>query len=179
MWHPHTFRTPEGASGSPPPRCELRHTPTQKGNRMQVHAHAPLAVEGRRRFTGWLPPPLTAGSRASGRQRIGERTSLRSSRYRSSRRLRQPRLSDHQLEQRTLEARARTNLEPASLSHTVGGPPSMISRLPRRYGRSREACTPRPITKRHEWAQPETVIHVDTAKVARLDRAGHRTRGRS
>jgi transposase InsO family protein len=161
---------------------------------MQVHANAPLSVEGRRRLVELITSGLSIREAASicrvapatahrwiTRWRLAteeERRSLRCLVDRSSRAHHQPRRSAPDLEQRILEARARTNLGPARLSHIVGAPPSTIWKVLRRHGRSRGACTPRPITKRYEWAEPGALIHIDAAKLARFDQPGHRTRGR-
>ncbi len=90
-----------------------------------------------------------------------------------------PGVSRSEIEQLILDLRARTNLGPARLSHIVHVAPSTISKVLKRHGRSRGACTPRPITRRYEWAEPGALIHLDTAKLARFARPGHRTRGRS
>ena len=162
---------------------------------MQVHANASLSVEGRRRLVELITSGLSIREAAAicrvapatahrwitrwRKATEEERRSLRCLVDRSSRPHHQPRRSAPDLEQRILEARARTNLGPARLSHIVGAPPSTIWKVLRRHGRSRGACTPRPITKRYEWAEPGALIHIDTAKLARFERPGHRTRGRS
>jgi transposase InsO family protein len=43
---------------------------------------------------------------------------------------------------------------------------------------SRLPAEPRPIARRYEWQRPGALIHLDTARLARFDRPGHRTRGR-
>lgn len=162
---------------------------------MQVHANAPLSVEGRRRLVELMTSGLSIreAARVCGvapatahrwitRWRNAseeERRSLRCFSDRSSRPHHQPRRSTPDLEQRILETRSRTNLGPARLSHMVGAPPSTIWKVLKRHGTSRGACTTRPITKRYEWAEPGALIHIDTAKLARFERPGHRTRGRS
>ncbi len=92
---------------------------------------------------------------------------------------RQPKRTDAALAQLILDLSARTNLGPARLSHIVHLAPATIWKVLRRHGRSRGACTPRPITRRYAWAEPGALIHLDTAKLARFQRPGHRTRGRS
>lgn len=162
---------------------------------MQVHANAPLSVEGRRRLVELITSGLSIREAASicrvapatahrwitrwKEAAEEERTSLRCFADRSSRPHHQPRRSAPELEQRILEARSRTNLGPARLSHIVGAPPSTIWKVLKRHGRSRGACTPKPITKRYEWAEAGALIHIDTAKLARFEQPGHRTRGRS
>jgi transposase InsO family protein len=161
---------------------------------MHVHANAPLSVEGRRRLVDLMTSGLSIREAASicgvapatahrwitrwKEATEEERTSLRCFHDRSSRPHHQPGRSAHDLEQRILEARARTNLGPARLSHIVGAPPSTIWKVLKRHGRSRGACTPRPVTRRYEWAEAGALIHIDTAKLARFDKPGHRTRGR-
>jgi transposase InsO family protein len=162
---------------------------------MRVHANAPLTVEGRRRLVqlmlGGLSireaaricgvAPATAHRWLTRWRQAPEadRLSLACFADRSSRPRRMPGRSDPDLEQRILDARARTNLGPARLSHIVGAPPSTIWKVLRRHGRSRAPRVPRPVTRRYEWSEPGALIHIDTAKLARFDRPGHRTRGRS
>ena len=47
-----------------------------------------------------------------------------------------------------------------------------------RAGISRLPTEPRPLTRRYEWGRPGALIHIDTARLARFDHPGHRTRGR-
>ena len=161
---------------------------------MQVHANAPLSVEGRRRLVAFIVGGLSIREAAAAfgvapatahrwitRWREASETDRRSMACfadRPSRPHHQPRRSDAQLEERILQARSRTNLGPARLSHIVGAPPSTIGKVLQRHGRSRGACVPRPITKRYEWAEAGALIHIDTAKLARFDKPGHRVRGR-
>ena len=161
---------------------------------MRVHANAPLSVEGRRRLVDLMMGGLSIREAAAAfgvapatahrwitRWREASETDRRSMACfadRPSRPHHQPRRSDAQLEERILQARSRTNLGPARLSHIVGVPPSTIWKVLKRHGRSRGACVPRPITKRYEWAEAGALIHVDTAKLARFDKPGHKTRGR-
>lgn len=161
---------------------------------MRVHANAPLSIEGRRRLVDLIVGGLSIREAAAAcgvspatahrwitRWRAAadeERRSLRCFLDHSGRPHRQPRRSDPALEERILQARSRTNLGPARLSHIVGAPPSTIWKVLKRHGRSRGACVPRPITKRYEWAEAGALIHIDTAKLVRFDRPGHKTRGR-
>ncbi|MEI6724097.1 MAG: IS481 family transposase [Betaproteobacteria bacterium] len=162
---------------------------------MRVHANAPLTIEGRRRLVELILGGLSVREAARVRgvspatahrwitrwtaASEDQRRSLSCFTDRSSRPHHQPRRSDPDLEARILEARARTNLGPARLAHIVGAPPSTIWKVLKRHGRSRGACAPRPITKRYEWAEAGALIHIDTAKLARFDTPGHRTRGRT
>ncbi len=163
---------------------------------MRTHAHAPLSIEGRRRLVElilkWhLHPPGSEGAErlASNRPsldhplecgwRRSTACSFSASRIAPAGPIASPKRTDAALEQLILDLRARTNLGPARLSHIVHLAPSTIWKVLKRHGRSRGACTPRPITRRYEWAEPGALIHLDTAKLARFARPGHRTRGRS
>ncbi len=162
---------------------------------MRTHGNSPLGIEGRRRLVdlmlGGLSVPEAAARRgvavATAHRWItrwnqasdAQQRSLECLLDRSSRPLHSPGRVGSEIEQLILDLRARTNLGPARLSHIVHLAPSTISKVLRRHGRSRGACTPRPITRRYKWAEPSALIHLDTAKLARFACPGHRTRGRS
>ncbi len=192
----HVVNAQEGASGSPPSRCESSNTTATKENRMRTHANPPLSLEGRRRLVElilkWRLNPL--GSEGAGRLasdhpsldhplecggRRSTACSFSASRIAPAGPIASPKRTDAALEQLILDLSARTNLGPARLSHIVNMPPATISKVLKRHGKSRGACTPRPITRRYAWAEPGALIHLDTAKLARFQHPGHRTRGRS
>ncbi|MBM3665370.1 MAG: DDE-type integrase/transposase/recombinase [Actinobacteria bacterium] len=189
------MRTPGEAHPARPRRAVNRQARSDEG---EPGAHSrQRAAPGRGKAPARRPHPrrpLDQGGRgrrgvapATAHRRISrwrgaadeERTSRRRVADRSSRPDHQPGRGAHGLGQRIPEARARTDLGPARLSHIVGAPPSTVWTVPRRHGRSRGACTPRPVTKRCERAGAGALIHIDTAKPAGFDRPGHRTRGRS
>ena len=60
----------------------------------------------------------------------------------------------------------------------LGRARSTIWKVLHRAGMSRLPSEPRPVTRRYEWARPGALIHIDTARLARFERPGHRTRGR-
>ncbi len=161
---------------------------------MPTHGNSPLGIESPRRLVDLMLGGLSLRE-AAARRRVSvatahrwitrwnqasdaQRSTLECLSDRSSRPRRSPRRVGDEIEQLILDARARTNLGPARLSHIVHLAPSTISKVLRRHGRSRGACTPQPITRRYKWAEPGALIHRDTAKLARFARPGHRTRGR-
>ncbi len=161
---------------------------------MRLHANAPLSIEGRRRLVELIlsgvsirqaakergVSPATAHRWITRWNAAGDdqRRVLECLKDPSRRSYRQPKRTDAALEQLILDLRARTNLGPVRLSHIVHLAPSTIWKVLKRYGKSRGACAPRSI-RRYEWAEPGALIHLDTAKLARFARPGHRTRGRS
>ena len=97
---------------------------------------------------------------------------------RSSRPTRCPALlSDHEQE-RICRARRQTNLGPGRLAGLLGRARSTIWKVLFRAGLSRLPREPRPITRRYEWGRPGALIHIDSARLARFEHPGHRTRGR-
>lgn len=56
---------------------------------------------------------------------------------------------------------------------------STIHKVLARHGLSRRRQGPRAPGRRHEWARPGALIHIDTARLARSASPGHRTRGRA
>ena len=67
---------------------------------------------------------------------------------------------------------------PGRLAHIVGRARSTIWKVLHRHGASRRHRGPRPLVRRYEWARPGALIHIDTARLARFERPGHRSRGR-
>jgi Integrase core domain len=64
------------------------------------------------------------------------------------------------------------------LAGILGRARSTIWKVLSRAGRSRLPRQPRPLTRRYEWGRPGALVHVDSARLARFERPGHRTRGR-
>ncbi len=161
---------------------------------MPIHANAPLTPAGRRRLVAVIDQG--AGLRQAARQfgvapatahrwwhrwaRADEcsRHDGRCLRDRSSRPHRSPRRLSAEQEAPILEARRQTNLGPGRLAHIVARHRSTIWKVLARNGVSRLRSGPRPLTRRYEWSRPGALIHLDTAKLARFARPGHRTRGR-
>ncbi len=55
---------------------------------------------------------------------------------------------------------------------------STICKVLARHGLSRRRSGPRPLWRRYESSRPGALIHIDTARLARFGRPGHRARGR-
>jgi transposase InsO family protein len=97
---------------------------------------------------------------------------------RSSRPHHSPRLLDRVEQERICRARRLTNLGPGRLAGITGRARSTIWKVLRRADLSRLPKGPRPATRRYEWATAGALIHIDTARLGRFHRPGHRTRGR-
>ena len=161
---------------------------------MLTHANAPLTPAGRRRLVEMIGQgtslrgaarhfgvaPATAHRWWHRWARATERDQ-RSSRClcdRSSRPHRSPRRLSAAQEAPILEARRQTNLGPGRLAHICRRHRSTIWKVLARNDLSRLRADPRPLTRSYEWSRPGALIHLDTAKLARFARPGHRTRGR-
>jgi hypothetical protein len=75
-----------------------------------------------------------------------------------------------EVEQRILEARAKTNLGPAPLARLVGYRRSTIWKVLHRHGCSqrRGRAVERQTTKRFEWSRPGA-LHIETIQLAKFD----------
>jgi transposase InsO family protein len=161
---------------------------------MQLHANATLGIAGRRRLVLLIEGGLSQ-RRAAARCGVSVATANRWARRwaeadersrrsgccladRSSRPHRSPRHLTAAEEAPILAARAQTNLGPGRLAHICRRARSTIWKVLHRHGCSRRAAGPRPVTRRYEWSRPGALIHIDTARLARFRRPGHRTRGR-
>jgi len=162
---------------------------------MRLHRNAALGLAGRRRLVLLVIEGGLSQRQAAARLGVSPATANRwVSRWRaadepargsgacladrSSRPRFSPRMIDPAQAQRILRARALTNLGPGRLAGITGHARSTIWKVLRRAGRSRLAAEPRPATRRYEWAQAGALIHIDTTRLARFGRPGHRTRGR-
>jgi transposase len=94
----------------------------------------------------------------------------------SSRPQSQPRRLTSAQEEPILRARRETGLGPGRLAGIVRRARSTIWKVLHRHGLSRLRREPRPATRRYEWSRPGALIHVDTARLARFRRPGHRVR---
>lgn len=161
---------------------------------MQLHRNAALGIAGRRRLVMLVEggasqrraaqcvgvSPATA-NRWVRRWRAASEHERRSGACledRSSRPRRSPRRLSAEQEAPILAARAQTNLGPGRLAHICRRARSTIWKVLARHGLSRRRTGPRPLTRRYEWARAGALIHIDTARLARFARPGHRTRGR-
>jgi transposase InsO family protein len=168
---------------------------SSKETRMQLHANAALGLAGRRRLVGLVEQghslraataalsvaPATAHRWWHRWAQAGaaERQSGACLADRPSRPHRSPRRLSADQEAPILAARATTNLGPGRLAHICRRPRSTIWKVLARHGRSRRQASPRPLARRYEWARAGALIHLDTARLARFARPGHRTRGRA
>jgi transposase InsO family protein len=162
---------------------------------MHLHRNAALGLSGRRRLVELVARghSLRQAARMMGvapatahrwwhrwiQAPPGERASLACLADRSSRPRRQPRRLDEEAERAILVAREQTNLGPARLAHLCRRRPSTIWKVLRRHGASRRRREPQAPSRRYEWSRPGALVHVDTARLARFARPGHRTRGRA
>jgi len=161
---------------------------------MQLHRNAALGLAGRRRLVMLIEGGLSQ-RQAAQRAGVSPATANRWARRwsaaspperasgaclwdRSSRPHRSPRRLSADQEAPILAARAQTNLGPGRLVHICRRSRSTIWKVLARHGCSRRRTGPRPLTRRYEWARPGALIHIDTARLARFARPGHRTRGR-
>ena len=81
---------------------------------------------------------------------------------------------DAAVQQRILDARARTNYGPARLAGLVGYRRSTVWKVLARHGVSRRRPTPRERSfRRYEWAEPGALLHMDTKRLQRFAVPGH------
>jgi transposase InsO family protein len=98
-------------------------------------------------------------------------------RDRSSRPQRSPRRCSDELERRVCEERRRTGWGPRLVAGAVGVPPSTVHAVLRRHGLSRPERAEREPVRRYEWPCPGDLIQVDTKRLARFARPGHKVTG--
>jgi len=82
-------------------------------------------------------------------------------------------------EEPILRARRETGLGPGRLAGIVRRARSTVWKVLRRNGVSRHPPRPRESIRRYEWSRPGALLHVDTTRLPRFQRPGHRVRGRS
>lgn len=163
---------------------------------MRLHRNAALGLAGRRKLVLLVLEGGLSQRQAARRLGVsvatanrwvrrwreapeGARAPLTCLMDRSSRPHRMPRLLGPEAEARILGARRLTNLGPGRLAGIVGMARSTIWKVLHRLGASRRPRAPRPVSRRFEWERPGALIHVDTARLSRFERPGHRTRGRA
>jgi transposase InsO family protein len=96
---------------------------------------------------------------------------------RSSRPHRSPRAIARGTAQRivVLRRRGQTMLQ---IAGTVRVSRATVARVLVRAGLNRRAAlNPAPLPRRYEWARPGDLLHIDTKKLARIERVGHRITG--
>jgi transposase InsO family protein len=91
--------------------------------------------------------------------------------------VRQPALSSPQVHDRVCEARARTGWGPRLIASELGMAHATVSRCLVRRGVSRMPTTPRDEIRRFEWPCPGDLLQMDTKRLARFDRPGHKLTG--
>jgi transposase InsO family protein len=162
---------------------------------MQLHANAALGLAGRRRLVLLIEQGQSLRAAAAALSvapatahrwwhrwlaaDVQARDSGACLADRSSRPHRSPARLSADAEAPILAARAATNLGPGRLAHICRRARSTIYKVLARHGLSRRCHGPRPLTRRYEWSRPGALIHIDTARLARFGRPGHRTRGRA
>jgi len=161
---------------------------------MRLHRNAALGLAGRRKLVGLIEQGHSLRAAAAAlsvapatahrwwTRWVGadpsERRSLSCLSDRSSRPHRSPRLLSELEQARICRVRELTNLGPGRLAGILGRARSTIWKVLLRAGRSRLPRSPRPLTRRYEWGRPGALVHVDSARLGRFSRPGHRTRGR-
>lgn len=162
---------------------------------MKVHANAALGPAGRLALCEAIESGMTF--RAAGaalnvapatahrwwhRRQTASASELRAGSWlcdRSSRPHRQPRRLSLAQEEPILRARRETGLGPGRLAGIVRRSRSTIWKVLHRYGLSRRPAAPRQTSRRYEWSRAGALLHVDTSRLARFDRPGHRMLGRT
>ncbi len=162
---------------------------------MKVHANAALGPAGRVALCELVDHGMTLRAAAAAlnvapatahrwwhRRRAASASELASGawvRDRSSRPHRQPRRLSTAEEESILRARRETNLGPGRLAGIVRRARSTIWKVLRRHGVSRLKADPKAPSRRYEWSRAGALLHIDTARLARFRRPGHRVLGRT
>ena len=153
---------------------------------MDLHANAVLTVRQRQRVCDLVACGVTitaaalvvgcsrqTASKWVARARRGESLGDRSSRPHVS-----PRKTLHALEQAILRAREELREGPHVIGWALGIAASTVHAVLRRHGRSRLQVRPaRAEIIRYERSRPGELVHVDTKKLGRIIRPGHRVTG--
>jgi transposase InsO family protein len=108
---------------------------------------------------------------------VGERTSLACLHDRSSRPHSSPRLLAADVEQRVVEARARTGWGPRQIAGPLGLAHQTVWKVLRRHGCSRPPRAVREPANRYEWPCPGDLLHMDVCRYARFNKPGHARTG--
>jgi transposase InsO family protein len=81
------------------------------------------------------------------------------------------------VEQRILDARAKTNWGPMRLAALTGRHRATIWKVLKRHGVSRRRRGQRQTFKRFEWSQPGALLHIDAYGAPKFSQPGHRVTG--
>jgi transposase InsO family protein len=162
---------------------------------MKVHANAALGPAGRLALCEAIESGMTLRAAAAAlsvspatahrwwhRRRAASEEELERGSWlcdRSSRPHRTPRRLSAAEEKPILRARRETGLGPGRLAGIVRRARSTIWKVLWRNGVSRLRRSPRESYRRYEWSRPGALLYVDTARLPRFRRPGHRVRGRS
>jgi transposase InsO family protein len=90
---------------------------------------------------------------------------------------RQPRRVSEVVHDRVCEARERTGWGPRLIASELGMAHATVSRCLQRRGISRRPPAPREAVRRFEWPCPGDLLQMDTKRLARFTRPGHRVTG--
>jgi transposase InsO family protein len=90
---------------------------------------------------------------------------------------RQPAKVSDAVHDRVCQARTRTGWGPRLIASELGMAHATVSRCLRRRGMSRLPRAPREALRRFEWPCPGDLLQMDTKRLARFDRPGHRITG--
>src|ERR1700683_1577400 len=90
---------------------------------------------------------------------------------------RQPLLSSERTHERVCEVRQRTGWGPRLIASELGMRHATVARCLKRRGLSRMAPTEREEIRRFEWPCPGDLLQMDTKRLARFSRPGHKVTG--
>jgi transposase InsO family protein len=153
---------------------------------MDLHANAVLTVRQRQRLCDLVAAGLTVTaaalvvgcSRQTASKWVNRRRRGEALHDRSSRPHRSPRRTPASVEQAILRARAELAEGPHVIGWALGIAASTVHAVLRRHGRSRlRLRPPRAQVVRYERSFPGELVHVDTKKLGRIIRPGHRVTG--
>jgi transposase InsO family protein len=167
----------------------LAQTHGQKEGQMQLHANAKLGPSGRYALVCAIESGLSLKAAAAAfsvapatahrwwhRWLEGGRTRAALA-DRSSRPRRQPRRLPAEEEAPILRARRETGYGPARLGGLLRRARSTVWKVLFRHGVSRKPRLLGPPPRRYEWSRPGALLHVDTKRLVRFQRPGHRVTG--
>ena len=89
----------------------------------------------------------------------------------------QPGLSSPEVHERVCEERRRTGWGPRLIASELGMAHATVSRCLKRRGVSRRPPVPRDEVRRFEWPCPGDLLQMDTKRLARFSRPGHKVTG--
>jgi transposase InsO family protein len=88
-----------------------------------------------------------------------------------------PRRSSERVHDRVCQARERTGWGPRLIAAELGMPHATVSRCLVRRGQSRRPPAPREAVRRFEWPCPGDLLQMDTKRLGRFSRPGHKVTG--